>query len=137
MMIIRKANKADQAGILGLATKTNLDYAGMEADDFWVAVEGAEVVGICGLTKHLDCLELRSLAVEERFRKRGLGARLVAALFEEARRDVYLTTVIPDYFAGLGFEAVEAAPMSMIKPPALCDGCRRDLCRIMVKRKGR
>jgi len=136
-MIIRRAEGTERADVRRLAAKFDLDYEGMDKDDFWVAVEGAEVVGICGLTKHLDCLELRSLAVDERFRKWGLGGGLVAALFQEARRDVYLTTVIPDYFARLGFETVEAAPMSMIKPLSWCEGCRRDLCRIMVKRKGR
>lgn len=136
-MIIRRAEGTERADVRRLAAKFDLDYEGMDKDDFWVAVEGAEVVGICGLTKHLDCLELRSLAVDDRFRKQGMGGRLVAALFQEARRDVYLTTVIPDYFARLGFETVEAAPMSMIKPLSWCEGCRRDLCRIMVKRKGR
>jgi len=136
-MTIRKAETSERESVRRLAAKFDLDYEGMDKDDFWVAVEGAEVFGICGLTKHLDCLELRSLAVEERFRKQGIGGRLVAALFLEARRDVYLTTVIPDYFAGLGFAIVEAAPMTMIKPLSWCDGCRRDLCRIMVKRKGR
>ena len=136
-MIIRRAEGTERADVRRLAAKYDLDYEGMDKDDFWVAVEGAEVVGICGLTKHLDCLELRSLAVDDRFRKQGMGGRLVAALFQEARRDVYLTTVIPDYFARLGFETVEAAPMSMIKPLSWCEGCRRDLCRIMVKRKGR
>jgi N-acetylglutamate synthase-like GNAT family acetyltransferase len=134
-MKIRKAAKSDFRGVRRLAAGFDLDYADMEGDDFWVAAQGPKIIGICGLAKHSDCLELRSLAVADRFRKRGVGRELVAALFEQAGQDIFLTTVIPDYFSKLGFEPATAVPASMVKPEDWCAGCRRDLCRIMVKRR--
>lgn len=134
-MQIRKAVKTDFARVRRLAARFDLDYADMEADNFWVAAQGLRIVGICGLTKHPDCLELRSLAVADRFRKRGVGHKLVLALSEQASGDIFLTTIIPDYFAKLGFEPVTAVPASMVKPEDWCGDCRRDLCRVMVKRR--
>jgi len=132
---IRKALKIDFGRIRRLAARFDLDYADMESDDFWVTAQGPKIIGICGLTKHSDCLELRSLAVADRFRKKGLGRELVAALFEQAGQDIFLTTVVPDYFSKLGFEPATAVPASMVKPEDWCVGCHRDLCRVMVKRR--
>jgi len=134
-MQIRKAAKTDFSQVRRLAARFDLDYADMEADNFWVAAQGPGIVGICGLTQHPDCLELRSLAVSDRFRDRGVGRELVAALFEQTGGDIFLTTVIPDYFSKLGFEPATAVPASMVKPEDWCVGCRRDLCRVMVKRR--
>lgn len=134
-MPIRKARRSDFDRIRNLAARDDLDYEDMEKDRFWVAVEGGRAVGVCGLTKHPDCLELRSLAVEEASRGRGWGLRLVAAVLRAADGDVYLTTVSPGFFEAAGFETASLVPPSMVKDEAWCAGCRRDLCRVMVRKR--
>jgi N-acetylglutamate synthase-like GNAT family acetyltransferase len=134
-MPVRKARPSDFARIRELAARDDLDYEDMEADRFWVAVEGGRVVGACGLAAHPDCLELRSLAVEEPSRGRGWGRRLVAAVLRAADRDVYLTTIRPGFFEAAGFGPASVVPPSMVKDEALCAGCRRDLCRVMVRER--
>jgi N-acetylglutamate synthase-like GNAT family acetyltransferase len=134
-MKIRKAFKTDWAGVRRFAARFDLDYEDMEADDFWVAAQGSRIAGICGLATHPDCLELRSLAVADRFRKRGVGRMLVSTLCDQADGDIFITTIIPDYFVKLGFEPATAVPASMVKPEAWCGSCRRGLCRVMVKRR--
>ncbi len=134
-MRIRRAVPADFPRIRDLAGRENLDYDDMEKDLFWVAVEGEEILGACGLTCHPDCLELRSLAVDERHRGKGIGSSLAAAVLEAAGREVYLTTILPKFFESAGFRETADIPPSMVKDEAWCAGCRRDLCRVMVGRR--
>jgi N-acetylglutamate synthase-like GNAT family acetyltransferase len=135
-MPLRKAKKADFPAIVRLANKYSLDYSGMEADRFWVVEEGGRILGICGLKNHPECLELCALGVDERWRGRGWGERLVRAVLREAPADVYLATVIPGFFARFGFEKAAAVPGSMVKKGEWCAGCTPELCTVMVKRVG-
>lgn len=132
-MRVRKAQKADFPDIIRLAKKDNLDYAGMEADSFWVAEENGRIQGICGLKKHPECLELCALGVAEKRRGQGWGAQLVREVLGEAPGEVYLATVIPDFFLRLGFEKAHAVPASMVKGEEWCIGCTPELCAVMVK----
>lgn len=133
-MPIRKAAKADFPDIIRLARRLNLDYAGMDSDSFWVAEEGLRILGMVGLKKHAECLELCALGVEEKWRGRGWGGQLVQALLREAPGDLHLATVIPDFFARFGFVKADAVPPSMVKKAEWCAGCRPELCTVMVKK---
>jgi N-acetylglutamate synthase-like GNAT family acetyltransferase len=133
-MRIRNAKKADSPQILNLAKKLELDYSGMEADDFLVAEDSRKIVGICALKKHKDCLELCSLGVDENHRKRGLGKKLVLGVLKKAKSEVYLATIIPELFEKFGFEKSTQIPLSMVKKSDWCQGCKKELCTIMVKK---
>ncbi len=136
-MRIRRAEPRDFDAIVDLARRLELDHAGMDEDLFWVAEESGEVVGIVALRKHPDCLELGSLGVDPALRERGVGRALVEALTAEAPGDVHLATVIPEYFEALGFVRAPAVPASFIekRKAPWCEGCRRDLCAVMVREK--
>ncbi|HZN61875.1 MAG TPA: GNAT family N-acetyltransferase, partial [Planctomycetota bacterium] len=57
------------------------------------------------------CFELGSVAVLEKYRKRGVGSRLVRTLMSKfPTKKVWITTMSPDYFKRFGFETA--------KPPA-------------------
>lgn len=86
---------------------------GRTLSDFFVAVEGEEVVG-CGalaLYGH-DLAEVRSLAVRADRQGRGIGASLVRSLLAEADAyeipSVISFTYVPDFFARFGFRVVPA-----------------------------
>lgn len=117
-----------------LAVANNLDYPGMQADDFWVAEEGGQIVGIVGLKRHPECLELCALGVDEGRRGRGWGSRLVWAILRKEPRAIYLATVIPGFFARFGFEKAEAVPSSMVKTAEWCAGCRPECCLVMMRK---
>ncbi len=134
-MRIRKAQQKDWTPILSLAARLSLDYQGMEADDFWVATEGEKIIGICGLRQHGDCQELCSLGVKESFQRKGVGSRLVKRLLQETKGDIYLATIIPQFFTQLGFKKAEAIPSSMVKKAEWCAGCRRELCTVMLRKR--
>jgi N-acetylglutamate synthase-like GNAT family acetyltransferase len=133
---IRKARNADFPQILKLAQSNDLDYSGMEADDYWVAEEDGLVRGICGKRTHPDCLELCSLGVDEAYRGRGLGRRLVLALLRETTDDICLATVIPGFFRRFGFVGARRIPVSMIKKSEWCASCSRQGCTVMIRKAG-
>jgi N-acetylglutamate synthase-like GNAT family acetyltransferase len=132
-MRIRKAKNEDFDEIIRLAQAYDLDYSGMESDAYWVATDGKKIVGIIGLKRHPDCSELCSLGVEEDFRGRGIGKRLVLALLEKAGEEIYLATIIPAFFHKFGFEKAPSVPASMVKKSDWCLGCRRELCTVMLR----
>jgi amino-acid N-acetyltransferase len=82
--------------------------------DIFVSIQSRKVVGICAL--HVcweDLAEIRSLAVEEKNRKEGIGAKLVKACLGEARmlgvKRVFALTYRPDFFERVGFKKVDKA----------------------------
>jgi len=132
-MKIRPAKEGDFPRITRLAEELGLDYPGMENDRVWIAEETDRVVGIVALKKHADSLELVSLGVDPAFRNRGLGGKLIRALTESATDDVYLATIIPDFFARSGFARAGSVPAGMKKDTAWCEGCPRERCTVMVR----
>jgi amino-acid N-acetyltransferase len=72
--------------------------------------------GVCAL--HIcweDLAEIRSLAVAQGERKKGIGTKLVEACLEEARqlgvKQVFLLTYIPPYFERTGFQLVDKSTL--------------------------
>ena len=63
-----------------------------------------------------DLAEIRTLAVDDACRGHGIGRWLVDTLVATARelgvRRVFVLTFEVDFFAGRGFEAIQAAPVS-------------------------
>ncbi|MCX6563027.1 MAG: GNAT family N-acetyltransferase [Candidatus Aminicenantes bacterium] len=132
-MKIRKARTSDLPGIRRLAESLGLDYPGLENDRFRVAEDGEVIAGIVALKYRADCEELVALGVDPRYRKKGLGRKLVRVLLDETPTDVFLATTIPEFFERCGFVRASAAPAGMAKDPSWCEGCRKDRCVIMVK----
>jgi amino-acid N-acetyltransferase len=82
--------------------------------DFFVYIRNRKMIGICAL--HIcweDLAEIRSLAVGERTRKKGIGTTLVKACLEEAKalgiKRVFALTYQPSFFERLGFVPVDKA----------------------------
>ena len=80
--------------------------------DFFVSIQNRKVVGICAL--HVcweDLAEIRSLAVEEKVRRKGIGAQLARACLEESKmlgvKRVFALTFRTDFFERLGFKKVD------------------------------
>lgn len=136
-MRIRRAEPKDFDEVVDLARRLDLDYAGMDQGIFWVAEDAGEVVGMVGLREHPDCLELCALGVDSAYRERGVGSALVEALMAETPGEVYLATVIPEYFQACGFARAPVVPAAFVekRKTPYCDGCHQDLCAVMVRKK--
>jgi N-acetylglutamate synthase-like GNAT family acetyltransferase len=136
-MVIRKARPADIEAVLSLAGSLGLDDPGLKDDAVWIAEENDRLLGHVALRKHPDCDELIALGVAPAARGRGLGRSLVETLLRDAPGDVFLATVIPDFFARLGFEKAARVPPGMVKEPDWCEGCSKDRCTVMVRHPSR
>ncbi|MCX6565577.1 MAG: GNAT family N-acetyltransferase [Candidatus Aminicenantes bacterium] len=134
-MLIRNARTSDIPAIRKLAVSLGLDYPGMEEDRIWVAEGSGRLWGMVALLVHPDCLELVALGVDPGARSAGLGGRLIETLMAAAAGDVYLATVIPDYFERHGFALTVRAPNGMAKDPTWCEGCSKESCTVMVRTK--
>jgi amino-acid N-acetyltransferase len=94
--------------LLGRSELTEQDVAEGWGHYFVVREDDGRVVGVAGLEVHGEDGLLRSVAVDAAYRGQGLGASLVGAALERAKRvrlrAVYLlTTTARDYFARHGF----------------------------------
>src|SRR5690606_21425360 len=85
--------------------------------EFISAYEAGKLIGCIGVEKYGDEGLLRSFAVEDAYRGRGIGNNLLAKLLEFCRRKGImqlhlLTTTADEYFLKKGFEIanIESAP---------------------------
>jgi len=113
MIEIRRPRPSDYAPIRGM-----LDEARLPVDDFvpehlaFVACDAGRPVGAIGREQTGETWLLRSLVVDGEYRSAGLGARLVAALEDDARtggaKELWLLTIDADgFFAALGYRRRE------------------------------
>jgi amino-acid N-acetyltransferase len=83
-----------------------------EIRNFFVAEKGSELVGCCAVAFFTEELaEIRSVAVKDSYRKKGVGRMLITQaeeiLKEEGIRSVFALTLAEDFFAKLGYKKVE------------------------------
>lgn len=84
--------------------------------DFYIYRGDRSLLGTCAL--HIcweDLAEIRSLAVVEEERQKGIGSQLVRACLREAKRldirKVFVLTYKPAFFQRFGFEIVDKATL--------------------------
>lgn len=135
-MEIRNAKISDVAGIHEIVNY----YAGLDrmlfrsmADiyenlqTFIVAAIDGKVVGCCSLEViWADLAEIKSLAVDGKHQKDGIGIKIVEAAVKKASEigvlKVFALTLVPGFFVKAGFEIVEkdTLPMKVWSDCARC-----------------
>ena len=82
--------------------------------DFFVYIddETGEITGVCALRICWGGIgEIRSLAVKEEFKKRGIGKAMIHACLDEAAAlglpKVFALTYVPGFFLKFGFEVID------------------------------
>ena len=116
---LRPATTSDLPAIERLLTANDLPLAGVidALPSFVVAESGDELVGVAGLEPCREHALLRSVAVADAWRSRGVGRALVERVIAEAEsrgiRALYLlTTTAERWFPSFGFRPIarDAAP---------------------------
>ncbi len=114
---IAAAGAADLPDVVRLLDASDLPHRDVTAamlSHFLLARDGGQLVGAIGLEPYGRVGLLRSLAVAEAERGRGLGIELTRALERRARelgvKDLYLlTTTAERFFGKLGYRVVQRA----------------------------
>jgi amino-acid N-acetyltransferase len=124
-MEIRAARTSDVRGIRQLIDEYSLQRRLLSKEtvtlyenvqEFVVAIEDGEVVG-CGALHVLweDLAEVRTLAVHERLRGKGIGHAILAAIVERARglgvKRLFCLTFETEFFARHGFVEIQGSPV--------------------------
>jgi amino-acid N-acetyltransferase len=97
-----------------------LDDDGLNPTQFSVISDDGKVIAFGRLREHEDSTELCTLGVAKGFQQKGYGTKIVRHLLTQAKRDVYLVTVLPGFFAKLGFDFVDKFPDSLQKKVEMC-----------------
>ena len=110
---VRPAAPSDLPAVERLLTASHLPLDGVREalPTFVVAESGDDVVGVAGLELCCDNALLRSVAVADAWRSRGLGRALVARVISDAEarglHALYLLTTTADrYFPSFGFRQI-------------------------------
>jgi amino-acid N-acetyltransferase len=111
--LLRPAKPEDQDAVVGLVASAGLPTPGVEIGlaEFVVAEYAGRIVGVAGLETYGADGLLRSVAVAEDWRGRGLGGELTRSILDAARRrgltNLYLLTeTAADFFSRFGFRPI-------------------------------
>lgn len=84
--------------------------------DFVICEDNGNVCGVCAL--HImweDLAEIRSLAVDEKYQKKGIGKNLVKQCLKEAKtlgiKKIFALTYHPEFFKKLGFVDIDKSSL--------------------------
>ena len=84
--------------------------------DFVICEDNVKVCGVCAL--HImweDLAEIRSLAVAEKYQKRGIGKNLIKQCLKEAKtlgiKKIFALTYHPEFFKKLGFVDIDKSSL--------------------------
>lgn len=108
---IARAKRSDLSSVFELLDECKLPKEGLAQATILVARRGERIIGSAALEYYQSAALLRSVAVGESFRGKGLGFRLTKAALKLAKRNrvrsVYLLTeTAVEFFSTLGFEAI-------------------------------
>lgn len=110
--IIRNAQAGDYMLIEELLADAGLPLDGLNGhDNFRVLCRDGQIVGCAAIERYGKFGLLRSVALESRERRRGLGRQLVGEILQQARTDgiaelILLTTTAAPFFERLGFRVI-------------------------------
>lgn len=95
-----------------LMLSRSLDELYQNLRDFWVKIDGGKVIGCAAL--HIigwdNLAEIKSLAVNVKFQKKGVGKELILRCIYEAKnlgiKKIFVLTYKPDFFKKIGFKKI-------------------------------
>lgn len=109
-----KAKIEDLDFVEELLRQNDLPYQDVKniGKEFFLAYDNSLFIGIIGLEKFDNIALLRSMVIEEKYRNKGYGKQLFAALIEESKKQgieefYLLTTTAKDFFEKIGFKTIE------------------------------
>ena len=134
MISYRCANAGDVEAIRRLLEALSLVRPDFITDRFCVACDGDRVVGVAHVEDAGQAVFVSSVGVEACRQGRGIASGLLRWIARRCQRDLYLYTIIPDFFARLGFESVSTPEFLPQRALFGCETCEPDQCVCMLRR---
>jgi N-acetylglutamate synthase-like GNAT family acetyltransferase len=133
-MTVRNARITDNDEIVKVLKDVDEYHDALELVDFFVAEEDGRVVGVVKLEEYPSFFFLSSLAVPEKLQSKGTAGKILAEIFTKANKDIYIYTVIPEFFAKFGF--VKTVPIAELPAKSYleCERCFPERCATMGRR---
>lgn len=133
-MEARRAKEEDKKELLEIIKELDLSYPGQDILSFWVLLDKKNIVSIASLEDFKDFAFISSVGTIPSMQNKGFSKILLSKIMETIKKDIYLYTIIPDFFKKLGFAVIEKDRELPSKKTFLCKECEPDKCACMVKR---
>jgi|GEM_PF-306554 N-acetylglutamate synthase-like GNAT family acetyltransferase len=132
---IRLARPEEQPLIAYLEKRLELEVPCLEVNETWLLEVGEEPTGLARITDLGSAFFLSSVGIVPEKRGQGLARKLLETILEGREKDIYLYTIIPEFFFRFGFETT--SPASFLPPRTLfsCHLCEPERCFCLVRRK--
>ncbi len=134
MLTVRKAKDTDKDRVIEILKELDIYYSALKFRDFWVAEEDGEIIGCAQLEEYPDFFYLGSVGVTGSRAGKGTAKKLLDEILKGRTKDIYLYTIIPDFFRKFAFEITEPVPDLPSRDRYECEDCHLDRCVAMVKR---
>jgi len=160
-IMIRKAMEKDWDEIAHLLKDMHLAHGSISIQNFWVTLEDDQVIAMAQLepidlrdpstspsTQQVECsaslrmrgrktstphIFLSSVGVRNDYRGRGIAKALINKMLLHVDQEVYLYTIIPEYFGKLGFVRTTPPDEDDYRKHFDCKSCTADKCICMKK----
>jgi len=119
-MVFKQPDKNEFEQVKQLVEEFWLFNENMQPKQFSILSDKGRVIAFGRLIEHSEATELCTMGVAKEFQKKGLGEKMVEHLIRMAKRDVYLVTILPGFFAKSGFKVVQDYPDSLRKKVEIC-----------------
>jgi len=133
VQIVRPARESDSESIRHILDELDLYHHSLSMKNFWIILDDDSVTGVAHLENFDLNAYLSAVGVIEKMRRRGIATTLLREALSDTGRDVYIYTIIPEFFGTLGF--VPAKPSAGIPSRGIYDcrtTCSPDRCICMV-----
>lgn len=110
-IFVRSALGSDIKKIKPYLDEYGLDNENLDYRRFFVAEVLNELAGFGRIKQYGNICEIASIGVIEQFRRTGVGRKIIEKLIDIApSEEIWLTTIIPEYFEQFGFLEEENVP---------------------------
>ncbi|MFH1829302.1 MAG: GNAT family N-acetyltransferase [Pseudomonadota bacterium] len=133
MTLIRRAQKKDWDDITHLLKDMDLVHGSISIQNFWVALQGDKVAAVAQLEPWENYFFLSSVGVRTDCRGRGIATALINQMLSHVKHDIYLYTIIPEFFEKLGFENTDPPDGNDYRRHFDCDECAPEKCACMKR----
>jgi len=134
MPTIRKAIHSDREAVFRILRELDLEYPSLTPDHFWVADLDGVAVAVGRLEEFEKFCFLSALGTTGNRQGRGVAANLLEGMFKQCKKDIYLYTIIPNFFKKFGFEPTELCQGLPARKRFNCAECDPGHC-VCMRRK--